>query len=287
MKAFSVIIIIGICLSSLNSEKQERRLKSSNDHNLLDIKRSCSDNKRKMYTDDQSYTVRYKSGQIDEIGLLSHWNQVKKMHDLTMADRFLWHPVVFTGYQLPGNIKQETLDYVRSLPGVHSVSRSKRFIAHGTPSWGLDRIDQKELPLDGFYKPDYDGENVNVFVVDSGLDTQHSQFESSKRVVRNLYDGYTYDNVLQPNNDGVGHGTHCAGTIGGNTVGVSPLTNIYGVRVLTAQGSGSDLDIINGLAFVFDWYLSNGKPPSIISMRYIYMYTYVYMYTQINVYIYI
>jgi hypothetical protein len=143
MKVFNLIILIGICLLSVNCEKQERRLKPQNDRNILDIKQSCSDNKKRMYTDDQSYTVRYKRGQIDEIGLLRHWNQIKKMHDFTMDDRYLWHPVVFTGYQLPGNIKQETLDYVRSLPGVHSVSRSKRFIAHGTPSWGLDRIDQK------------------------------------------------------------------------------------------------------------------------------------------------
>lgn len=164
--------------------------------------------------------------------------------------------------------------------------------------------------MDGFYKPDYNGENVNVFVVDSGIDTQHLEFESNTRTVRNVYDSYNYDDVLSPNNDGVGHGTHCAGTIGGNTVGVSPLTNIYGVRVLTAQGSGSDLgmyickhvyihlcmnkslnvciaihkyihaymciyiliyifiyiDIINGLAFVYDWYLTNGKPPSVVSM---------------------
>lgn len=129
-----------------------------------------------------------------------------------MVDKILWHPKLFIGYQLPGNIKQETLEFVRSLPGVHTVSRSKKFISHSTPSWGLDRIDQKELPLDGIYNPEFNGEGVNVFVVDSGLDTQHSQFTSSKRVVRNIYDGYLdFDGVITANNDGVGHGTHCAG----------------------------------------------------------------------------
>jgi subtilisin family serine protease len=202
----------------------------------------------------------------------SHWNQISTLHGSNISARILHHPLLFSGYQLPGDIKQETLDLARSLSGVHSVTRSKLFKAHNVP-WGLDRIDQKTLPLDGKYSADYDGSGVNVFVVDSGLDSSHTEFSHTpsgpNRVVRNLYDAYQVpgDNSVFPlNNDGVGHGTHCSGTIGGNAVGVSPGANIYGVRVLGSRGEGSDFDILGGLVFVLNWYISNGKPPTVISM---------------------
>lgn len=168
------------------------------------------------------------------------------------------------------------MDLVRSLPGVKSVTKSRRITA--TPlstsgmqhnpmpvPWGLDRLDQQHLPLNGVYNPTYNGTGVNVFVVDSGMDTTHVEFAPNAvfpRIVRNLYDRYMMiesDESLQPgvvsdNNDYVGHGTHCAGTIGGNTVGVSPGANIYGVKVLSKQGDGSDFDILLGLSFVYKWH---------------------------------
>jgi subtilisin family serine protease len=106
---------------------------------------------------------------------------------------------------------------------------------------------------------------VNVFVVDSGIDTTHVEFAPNgvfQRDVQNLYDRYVtvgadgdvLQGVVSDNNDYVGHGTHCAGTIGGNTVGVSPGANIYGVKVLSKQGDGSDFDILSGLSFVYKWH---------------------------------
>jgi len=159
--------------------------------------------------------------------------------------------------------------------------------------WGLDRLDQANLPLDHVYNPQFNGTDVNVFVVDTGLDTKHAEFANTAlrdgvlkaindREVANIFDAYAADDAnlkgltermreeaaLYPsrNNDMVGHGTHVAATIGGNNVGVSPGCNLYGVRVLGANGSGSDEVIILGLLFVFDVYLNSGSPPSVINM---------------------
>ena len=135
-----------------------------------------------------------------------------------------------------------------------------------TPSWGLDRLDQSYLPLDGTYKPEYSGKGTNVFVVDSGLDSTHKEFYSTNgnRVVKNLFDAYNTD--VGAVSDSVGHGTHCAGIIGGSTIGVSPGANIFGVKVLDASGAGDSLQILRGLDFVLKWYQKNNRPPTTISM---------------------
>ena len=228
----------------------------------------CDETKKRMFTSDMSYTVHYKFGQVLESTLHQHWDLVKIIHGSEISKRIQWHPVLFSGYQLPGNVREETLDFVRSLPGVISVSRSKIFRSHGRISWGLDRIDQKQLPLDGMYKPIYDGSGTNVFIVDSGIDTSHTEFSITNREVRNIFDSYNlYASIdILPDNDGVGHGTHVAGTVGGNTVGVSPGANLYGVRVLNGNGAGSDFDILSGLSFIYDWYFSSGRQPSVVSM---------------------
>ena len=87
--------------------------------------------------------------------------------------------------------------------------------------WGLDRIDQASLPLDGArFKPDQTGANVSVYIIDTGLDTTHVEFTSgsTRRTVENIWD--SYNNPIPADNDDNGHGSHCGGTVGGRTVGV-------------------------------------------------------------------
>ena len=234
---------------------------------VIDLKRlHCNERRKQMFTEDRSLTVRYKLGEVSENEFLSHWNKIKEIYGGSLPEKILWHPELFTGYVLPSYVGGEVLNFVRTLPGVESVTRSKVYRTNSL-SWGLDRIDQTNLPLDGHYSPDFNGTGVNVFVVDSGIDTEHIEFKPLKgkraRRVENIFD-VSAESVL-PNNDGVGHGTHVAGIVGGNTVGVSPGCNIYGVKVLSSNGGGSDFDIVRGLSYVLDMY-NMEKKPSIVSM---------------------
>ena len=239
-------------------------------------------NERKSYSKDKSYTVWYKAGQINEHEFHSHLSKIKALHG-PFSNKVFWHPDFFSGYVLPGDVPNKILDIVRSFPGIHSVGRTKvyknsvttsleRNLAKTELPWGLDRISHKKLPLHHNYTAFYSGAGTNVFIVDTGIDTGHSQFKAGKlkRTVENIYDGSDPGQIALPLNiDNEGHGTHVAGTVGGNDVGVSPGANIYGVKVLGDPDrnlKGNDIDILMGLAFVKMWYLTNDHSPSVVSM---------------------
>jgi subtilisin family serine protease len=112
------------------------------------------------------------------------------------------------------------------------------------PSWGLDRIDQRALPLDNSYTYNFDGNGVDAWIIDTGIRSTHVDFGGrATKDFDSVGDG-------QNGNDCHGHGTHVAGTTAGATYGVAMAARIHAVRVLDCGGSGSWAGVIAGVDYV-------------------------------------
>jgi subtilisin family serine protease len=122
------------------------------------------------------------------------------------------------------------------------------------PSWGLDRVDQRTLPLDASYTYPNAGDGVTAYIIDTGIRTTHGDFGGRATWGTNTADSN--------NTDCNGHGTHVAGTVGGTAHGVAKSVDLVAVKVLNCQGSGT----LAGVAQGIDWVTANAVKPAVANM---------------------
>jgi cerevisin len=164
-----------------------------------------------------------------------------------------------TGYS--GSFDDSVLEEIRKHPAVAYVEKDSMVYAledgappateHGAP-WGLARISHhKPLDFGSFNKyihQAHGGEGVDVYVIDTGTNVDHVDFEGRAHWGKTIPSG-------DADQDGNGHGTHCSGTVGGKKYGVAKKANIYAVKVLRSNGSGTMSDVVKGVEFAAEAHL--------------------------------
>ncbi len=158
-----------------------------------------------------------------------------------------------------GHLSAADLNRLRHDPDVAYIEADQVLSINDTQTpatWGLDRIDQRNLPLNNSYTYTATGAGVTAYIIDTGLRFTHTQFGGRAVSGTDTVDGGAAD-------DCNGHGTHVAGTVGGSTYGVAKAVRLVGVRVLNCQGSGSTSGVIAGIDWVTNDHLSG---PAVANM---------------------
>ncbi|GGS27781.1 S8 family peptidase [Deinococcus knuensis] len=148
-----------------------------------------------------------------------------------------------------GKLSAQNLATLQADPRVKYIEQNARMQMTATQSgatWGLDRIDQTSLPLNGTYTYDTTASGVRAYIIDTGINTAHTSFGG-----RAVWGTNTTGDGN--NSDCQGHGTHVAGTVGSATWGVAKGAQLIAVKVLDCSGSGTNAGVIAGV----NWAVSN------------------------------
>jgi subtilisin family serine protease len=129
------------------------------------------------------------------------------------------------------------------------------------PSWGIDRVDGSSHGTDKkFFYPETAGRGVRAFIIDSGIDAKHPEFQ------QRVLSGFTAVDDSNGSNDCDGHGTHVAGTVGGIFSGVAKKVELVPVRVLDCEGSGSGEGVVAGMDWIIEQKRANPTVPMVANM---------------------
>ncbi|PGG98750.1 subtilisin-like serine protease pepC [Helicocarpus griseus UAMH5409] len=215
-----------------------------------------------------SYIIVFKK-HVTSASAAAHQSWVQDLHTTAIAKRaehakrnqFPFKNDIFSGlkhtYDIAGSLlgysghfDEEIIEQVRRHPDVDYIEKdsevhtmAKHETEHNAP-WGLARISHRDsLSFGTFNKYLYaadGGEGVDVYVIDTGTNIDHVDFEGRANWGKTIPMG-------DEDVDGNGHGTHCSGTVAGKKFGVAKKANIYAVKVLKSNGSGSMSDVVKGV----------------------------------------
>lgn len=148
-----------------------------------------------------------------------------------------------------------TVEYVQPVQVIRAIATQSP-----TPSWGLDRIDQRNLPLNSSFTYPTGGAAVHIYIIDTGILTTHNDFagrigNSANFITPTAPSGPAWT-------DCAGHGTHVSGTAAGTTYGIMKTATIHAVRVLNCNGSGTTTSVVAGINYV----ITNAIAPAVSNM---------------------
>ncbi|GLB43248.1 putative peptidase S8 family protein [Lyophyllum shimeji] len=200
------------------------------------------------------YIVKLKDG-VAKAPVLGRLN-AKVTHDWEIINGFA------------GELDTTTLNALRALPDVEYISEDgmvHTMVTQDNAPWGLSRLSSTTWPKEQndsaltfpYTYEENPGHGVDIYIVDTGIYTAHSQFDGRARWGK-TFGGYA-------DADGNGHGTHVAGTAAGRDFCVAKEANLIAVKVMSDDGSGATTDIISGMDYVLEQAKSSGRP-SIVSM---------------------
>ncbi|KAI1465038.1 subtilisin-like protein [Daldinia caldariorum] len=170
---------------------------------------------------------------------------------------FVYNTNKFRGFA--SSLSEEELEALRNNADVEYIEQDAIITIKATQEnadWGLARLSNAQAGSTTYTYDDSAGEGTCAYVIDTGIEVDHEEFEGRAKFLNNFVD--------DDNTDGHGHGTHVAGTIGSKTYGVAKKTTLFAVKVLGADGSGTTSGVIAGMDFVAKDAASQSCPKGVV-----------------------